>query len=124
MRLFDDSDMTGTENLRWSLRAGDVYVSKQTPSNIRDMVGEAVHRDEFYRPQNARYKGVPGEKPVVGRVMLSGNDDSHVLIKTQVRHVRCAVPPPLPVLIPGRCNWLGLACAPRTPLPLTLPKAI
>lgn len=69
--------------------AGDIYVCKQVPSNIRDAVGEAIYRDDFYRPQESRYKGVQGEKPVVGKVLLSSNDDSFLLVKTQVRHVRC-----------------------------------
>lgn len=72
---------------------GDRYVCKQTPNNIRDAVGEAVYRDDFYRPQHSKYKGVAGEKPVVGRVLLSSNDDSFLLVKTQVRHVRCAPRP-------------------------------
>eukprot|EP00892_Ulva_mutabilis_P000434 jgi/Ulvmu1/10391/UM061_0075.1 len=70
------------------INPGDSYVCKQVPSNTRDAVGEALLRDDFYRPQESRYKGVAGEKPVIGKVMLSSNDDSFLLVKTQVRHVR------------------------------------
>ena len=61
---------------------------KQVPSNIRDPVSEQFNRPEFYRNQFHRYKGVAGEKPVVGKVLLSANDDSFLVVKTLVRHVR------------------------------------
>jgi DICT domain-containing protein len=63
---------------------------KQVPSNIRDPVSDQFNRPEFYRNQFHRYKGVAGEKPVVGKVLLSANDDSFLVVKTLVRHVRYA----------------------------------
>jgi hypothetical protein len=50
-----------------------------------------MNRDDFYRPQEQRYKGIAGEKPVVGKVLLSSNDDSFLVVKTLVRHVRCVL---------------------------------
>ena len=70
--------------------AGDAYIMKQVPSNIRDPVSEQFNRPEFYRNQFHRYKGVAGEQPVVGKVLLSANDDSFLVVKTLVRHVRYA----------------------------------
>jgi hypothetical protein len=70
------------------VHAGDAYIMKQVPSNIRDPVSDQFNRPEFYRNQFHRYKGVAGEKPVVGKVLLSANDDSFLVVKTLVRHVR------------------------------------
>jgi hypothetical protein len=36
-------------------RAGDVYLYKQVPANVRDPVGEQALRDDFYRSQ-ARFR--------------------------------------------------------------------
>jgi hypothetical protein len=40
--------------------------------------------------QEARFKGMAGEQTVVGKVLLTGNDDHFMVVKTLVRHVRCA----------------------------------
>jgi hypothetical protein len=77
------------------MHAGDTYLYKQMPSNVRDPVGDAVLQDSFYRSQEARYKGLVGEKTMVDKVLLTGNDDNFLVVKTLVRHVRCDL---LPVL--------------------------
>ena len=60
------------------------------PSNVRDAVGDAAMRDDFYRSQEARFKGLAGERTVVDKVLLTGNDEHFLVVKTLVRHVRCA----------------------------------
>lgn len=65
---------------------------KQVPTNTRDPVNLNTLRDDFYRGQEDRYKGMAGEKTVVDKVLLSTNDATFMVIKTLIRHVRCAVP--------------------------------
>ena len=40
--------------------------------------------------QEAKFKGMAGEKTIVDKVLVTGNDDNFIVIKTLVRHVRCA----------------------------------
>ena len=49
--------------------------------------------------QEARYKGMAGERTVVDKVLLTGNDDHFMLVKTLVRHVRCGLRPSLRYLL-------------------------
>ena len=93
-----------TRNTIAGVPAGDTYLYKQVPSNVRDPVGEAAAQDAFYRSQEARYKGLAGEKTMVDKVLLTGNDDNFMVVKTLVRHVRCA---------PGPCSREGCQLARR-----------
>ena len=95
------------------VRAGDVFLNKQVPSNTRDFVppsavgamgvggagsgpagGAAAPPSAStsdgggYRPAPASWRGPPGEAAVVDRVLLTRNDDAHLVIKVLVRHAR------------------------------------
>jgi DNA-directed RNA polymerase III subunit RPC2 len=71
------------------LGQGECLVHKQMPLNTRDPVADpAALPDAAYRPAPVMWKGHPGERCAVDRVMLTSNDENPCLVKVLVRHTR------------------------------------
>eukprot|EP00887_Chlorella_sp_A99_P006810 scaffold2.g6810.t1 len=71
------------------LSQGECLVHKQMPTNTRDPVANpSVMPDAFYRTAPITWKGYPGEKCVVDKVLLTSNDESACVVKVLVRHTR------------------------------------
>ena len=71
------------------LTQGECLVHKQTPLNTRDPVPNlAAMNDAHYRPAPVMWKGHPGERCVVDKVLLTSNDENSCLVKVLVRHTR------------------------------------
>ena len=71
------------------LTQGECLVHKQMPINTRDPVQNlAALTDAAYRSTPVMWKGHPGEKCVVDKVLLTSNDENSCLVKVLVRHTR------------------------------------
>ncbi len=72
----------------------DVLVNRQTPVQTKEVIpGLGPHDpplpDAFYRPAALAWKGPPGQSVVVDKVLLTTNEDGHVVVKARARR-----PPP------------------------------
>ena len=66
------------------VRPGDILLNKQTPANTRDYVpSPGALPDAAYRPAPVAWRGPPGEAAVVDRVLLTRNDDAHLVVKAR-----------------------------------------
>ncbi|GAX73919.1 hypothetical protein CEUSTIGMA_g1369.t1 [Chlamydomonas eustigma] len=84
-------DKDGIASVGDFILPGDVYINVQRPTNTLNPVLSTTLPDSLYRPAPMSWKHVPamaGEKCVIDRVMLTGNDDSHCNIKVMIRHTR------------------------------------
>ncbi|KAL4539453.1 hypothetical protein Ndes2437B_g02173 [Nannochloris sp. 'desiccata'] len=71
------------------LTQAECLVHKQMPLNTRDPVANPGGLpDAAYRPAPVMWKGHPGEKCVVDKVLLTSNDENSCLVKVLVRHTR------------------------------------
>ena len=63
---------------------------KQVPTNTRDPVAgpPSALPDSAYRAAPVMWKGHPGERCVVDRVMLTSNEEHALAVKVLVRHTR------------------------------------
>lgn len=78
----------------------DVLVNRQTPVQTKEVIpGLGPHDpplpDAFYRPAALAWKGPPGQSVVVDKVLLTTNEDGHVVVKAR----GCG---PLPCHVPAR----------------------
>ena len=82
-------DRDGIVAVGESLRNGDIYVNKESPSNTRDPVpGPGPPPDEFFRPAPQLYKGPQHVPGVVDKVLLTGNEENDLIVKALVRNMR------------------------------------
>jgi DNA-directed RNA polymerase III subunit RPC2 len=66
------------------LGQGECLVHKQVPLNTRDAQGAAgALPDAAFRPAPVMWKGHPGERAAVDRVLLSSNDEHFALVKVR-----------------------------------------
>lgn len=71
------------------LTQGECLVHKQMPLNTRDPVpNPAALTDAHFRPAPVMWKGHPGERCVVDKVVVTSNDENACLVKVLVRHTR------------------------------------
>ena len=99
----------------------DILVNRQTPLNTKDVVpgmghGDAALGDADYKPTPLAWKGPPGQNVVVDKVLLTNNEEGHMVVKAR--------PPPLlkvcelPVCMQGcsahvcagACNVFNMKC--------------
>lgn len=72
-----------------ALSQGECLINKQVPLNTRDTLSTGSSLpDSAYRPAPVFWKGYPGERCAVDRVVLTSNDDSACVVKVAVRHTR------------------------------------
>ena len=85
-KLLDDDGIAAPGS---KITDGDMYINKQTPTQIRDPVAESIQRqNSFYKPTPQYYKGPRGETGVVDKVLLTSNEENHFLVKALIRHTR------------------------------------
>ena len=66
----------------------DTLVNRQTPLNTKDVVpgmghGDAVLKDSDYKPTPLAWKGPPGQNVVVDKVLLTNNEEGHMVVKAR-----------------------------------------
>ena len=68
----------------------DILVNRQTPLNTKDVVpgmghGDAALGDADYKPTPLAWKGPPGQNVVVDKVLLTNNEEGHMVVKARLR---------------------------------------
>ena len=66
----------------------DILVNRQTPLNTKDVVpgmghGDAALKDADYKPTPLAWKGPPGQNVVVDKVLLTNNEEGHMVVKAR-----------------------------------------
>ncbi|KAL6782341.1 RPC2 [Auxenochlorella protothecoides x Auxenochlorella symbiontica] len=87
---FSVLDADGIAGAGRVLTQGECLVHKQVPLNTRDAAGPGggALPESGYRAAPVMWKGFPGERCAVDRVMVTSNDDSACVVKVLVRHTR------------------------------------
>ena len=67
----------------------DILVNRQTPLNTKDVVpgmghGDAALGDADYKPTPLAWKGPPGQNVVVDKVLLTNNEEGHMVVKARL----------------------------------------
>ncbi|XP_068646437.1 DNA-directed RNA polymerase III subunit 2 isoform X1 [Aristolochia californica] len=71
------------------IKSDDIYINKQTPINVKDVVSRPMELpDSAYKRAFQRYKGAKGETGVIDRVALCSDLDNNLCIKFLIRHTR------------------------------------
>mmetsp|Transcript_28385 Transcript_28385/g.45985 ORF Transcript_28385/g.45985 Transcript_28385/m.45985 type:complete len:1140 (+) Transcript_28385:58-3477(+) len=84
LQIIDDDGICAPGEI---IHPGDVYINKQTPLNTTDTVSAPdALPDSAYKPSGMMYKG--SVDAVVDKVMLTSNEEEHLLIKVLVRSTR------------------------------------
>ena len=85
----------GIANVGEPISNGQIYVNKYSPKNTRDLpTGQLdINNQAHYRRAAAVYKGpvldpASGESAIVDKVLITSNDDNHLMIKALIRHTR------------------------------------
>lgn len=85
-RALDDDGIAAPGSI---LTQGECLVHKQVVINTRDPVqAPTALPDTAYRPAPVMWKGHPGERCAVDKVLLTSNDEHATLVKVLVRHTR------------------------------------
>lgn len=86
MKILDGDGIVSAGEI---IKHGDIYVNKHSPKNTRDnfAMSHLLHGENFKKNQST-YKGPPGERAVVDKVLITSNDESAYIVKTLVRHTR------------------------------------
>ena len=59
--------------------SGEILINKQSPTTTKDVPSE--HGAPTYKPMPVSWKAPPGETCIVDKVLLTQNDDAHIVIK-------------------------------------------
>ena len=106
-------DRDGIATVGELVSPGDILINKQTPLSTKDPLpggmGHGPLPDSFYKPAPLSWKGPPGEAAIVDRVLLTNNEDGHLIVK-----VHCHL---LSVRLERWQRCLVWACVPGRLLP-------
>lgn len=97
----------------------DILVNRQTPLNTKDVVpgmghGDAALGDADYKPTPLAWKGPPGQNVVVDKVLLTNNEEGHMVVKARPRRKICGLPVCMRGILlqvcAGACKVLNMIC--------------
>lgn len=62
---------------------GEILINKQVPMSTKDPMPHCMTTlpPSAYKPAPVSWKGPPGESCIVDKVLLTNNDDGHIVIK-------------------------------------------